>query len=144
MFLSFPPPTKMFQFRGLAHLTVWYDSIIPGCPIRISADQLVFANPRSFSQLTTSFVAFESLGIPHLLFLTFLTATAPFAKLLQTLSHSLIMSMNSLSLLGRVTVAAFTQTTAYITDYPLGTLVENKGVEPLTSCVQSRRSSQLS
>ena len=97
MFLSFPPPTKMFQFRGLAHLAVWYDSIIPGCPIRISADQLVFANPRSFSQLTTSFVAFESLGIPHLLFLTFLTATAPFAKLLQTLSHSLIMSMNSLS-----------------------------------------------
>ena len=95
MFLSFPPPTKMFQFRGLAHLAVWYDSIIPGCPIRISADQLVFANPRSFSQLTTSFVAFESLGIPHLLFLTFLTATAPFAKLLQTLSHSLIMSMNS-------------------------------------------------
>ena len=134
----------MFQFRGLAHLTVWYDSIIPGCPIRISADQLVFANPRSFSQLTTSFVAFESLGIPHLLFLTFLTATAPFAKLLQTLSHSLIMSMNSLSLLGRATVATFTQTTAYITDYPLGTLVENKGVEPLTSCVQSRRSSQLS
>ena len=134
----------MFQFRGLAHLTVWYDSIIPGCPIRISADQLVFANPRSFSQLTTSFVAFESLGIPHLLFLTFLTATAPFAKLLQTLSHSLIMSMNSLSLLGLATVDAFTQTTAYITDYPLGTLVENKGVEPLTSCVQSRRSSQLS
>ena len=114
MFLSFPPPTKMFQFRGLAHLTVWYDSIIPGCPIRISADQLVFANPRSFSQLTTSFVAFESLGIPHLLFLTFLTATAPFAKLLQTLSHSLIMSMNSLSLLGHVTVDAFTQTTALV------------------------------
>ena len=114
MFLSFPPPTKMFQYRGLAHLTVWYDSIIPGCPIRISADQLVFANPRSFSQLTTSFVAFESLGIPHLLFLTFLTATAPFAKLLQTLSHSLIMSMNSLSLLGRVTVDAFTQTTALV------------------------------
>ena len=114
MFLSFPPPTKMFQFRGLAHLTVWYDSIIPGCPIRISADQLVFANPRSFSQLTTSFVAFESLGIPHLLFLTFLTATAPFAKLLQTLSHSLIMSMNSLSPLGRVTVATFTQTTALV------------------------------
>ena len=134
----------MFQFRGLAHLSVWYDSIIPGCPIRISADQLVFANPRSFSQLTTSFVAFESLGIPHLLFLTFLTATAPFAKLLQTLSHSLIMSMNSRPSRELVTVGEFKHTTAYITDYPLGTLVENKGVEPLTSCVQSRRSSQLS
>ena len=135
----------MFQFRGLAHLTVWYDSIIPGCPIRISADQLVFANPRSFSQLTTSFVAFESLGIPHLLFLTFLTATAPFAKLLQTLSHSLIMSMNSYDhpkvIFVTIAILIFY---CLLTDYPLGTLVENKGVEPLTSCVQSRRSSQLS
>ena len=88
----------MFQFRGLARLSARYDSIVPGCPIRTSADQLVFANPRGFSQLTTSFLAFESLGIPHLLFLTFSTATAPFAKLLRTLSHSLIMSMNSYDL----------------------------------------------
>ena len=80
MFLSFPPPTKMFQFRGLAHPKVWHDSIVPGCPIRTSADQLVFANPRGFSQLTTSFVAFESLGIPHLLFLTFYYHTSPFCK----------------------------------------------------------------
>ncbi len=36
-----------------------------GCPIRISADQLVCANPRGFSQLVASFVASESLGIPH-------------------------------------------------------------------------------
>ena len=36
-----------------------------GCPIRISADQHSCAAPRSFSQLITSFVAFESLGIPH-------------------------------------------------------------------------------
>ena len=36
-----------------------------GCPIRISADHLVCANPRSFSQLTTSFVASVSLGIRH-------------------------------------------------------------------------------
>ena len=38
---------------------------MPGCPIRTSADQFVCANPRSFSQLTTSFVASESLGIRH-------------------------------------------------------------------------------
>src|SRR5690554_7783224 len=36
-----------------------------GCPIRIPADQIVCADPRSFSQLVTSFVASESLGIPH-------------------------------------------------------------------------------
>ena len=36
-----------------------------GCPIRISADHIVCANPRSFSQLITSFVASGSLGIPH-------------------------------------------------------------------------------
>ena len=118
----------MFQFRGLAHPKVWHDSIVPGCPIRTSADQLVFANPRGFSQLTTSFVAFESLGIPHLLFLTFLTATAPFAKLLQTLSHSLIMSMNSYDLPKAVFV-----TIAILIFYCLSrivlseSLVENKG-----------------
>ena len=30
---------------------------LPGCPIRISTDQCLFATPRSFSQLTTSFLA---------------------------------------------------------------------------------------
>ena len=38
---------------------------MPGFPIQTSADQFVFANPRSFSQLITSFFASESLGIPH-------------------------------------------------------------------------------
>ncbi len=36
-----------------------------GCPIRTSTDQRLFAPPRSFSQLTTSFVVSESLGIHH-------------------------------------------------------------------------------
>ena len=36
-----------------------------GCPIRTPADHALFAGPRSFSQLTTSFFASESLGIPH-------------------------------------------------------------------------------
>ena len=34
-----------------------------GCPIRTSTDQRSFAPPRSFSQLTTSFVVSESQGI---------------------------------------------------------------------------------
>ena len=36
-----------------------------GCPIRISADYRLFAPPRSFSQLITSFIASESQGILH-------------------------------------------------------------------------------
>jgi hypothetical protein len=40
------------------------------CLIRTPADHVLFADPRSFSQLTTSFFAFESLGIPHTPFLT--------------------------------------------------------------------------
>ena len=72
MFLSFPPPTKMFQFRGLAHLTMCQVFYLTGCPIQKSSDQFSFANPRGLSQLTTSFVASKSLGIPHTPFITFL------------------------------------------------------------------------
>ena len=63
IFLYFPAGTKMFQFPALAHLAMWLVFNQPGCPIRISADQLMFANHRSFSQLTTSFLAHRSLGI---------------------------------------------------------------------------------
>ena len=38
-----------------------------GFPIQTSTDQRLFAPPRSFSQLITSFVVSESLGIPHTL-----------------------------------------------------------------------------
>ena len=44
---------------------------MPGCPIRKSADHIVCANPRSLSQLITSFFASKSLGIPHTPFVTF-------------------------------------------------------------------------
>ena len=55
----------MFQFPGFAHLSMFSDFIGEGCPIRKSSDQILFANPRSLSQLITSFFASESLGIPH-------------------------------------------------------------------------------
>ena len=42
-----------------------------GCPIQKSPDQFIFANPRSLSQLITSFFASESQGIPRVPFLTF-------------------------------------------------------------------------
>ena len=36
----------------------------PGCPIRKSTDQRLFASPRGLSQLITSFIAAKSQGIP--------------------------------------------------------------------------------
>lgn len=55
----------MFQFSGFALLSEYYIFNVVGCPIRIPPDHLVCADPRSFSQLITSFFASESLGIPH-------------------------------------------------------------------------------
>ena len=63
MFLSFPTGNEMFQFPVLALFAECCTFIATGCPIRICADQLMFANPRTFSQLTTSFFAARSLGI---------------------------------------------------------------------------------
>ena len=60
----------MFQFPGFASLAGYHAFSVTGCPIRTCADQFLFADPRTFSQLTTSFFASESLGILHTLFLT--------------------------------------------------------------------------
>ncbi len=59
-----------------------------GCPIRISTDHFVCADPRSFSQLITSFIASKSLGILHTPLLTF------FYLFFYSCSYSYIMSMN--------------------------------------------------
>ena len=62
----------MFQFPALASiLDGWYSFRIPGCPIRRFTDQGLFAPPRDFSQLITSFIASESQGIRHAPLLTF-------------------------------------------------------------------------
>ena len=53
----------------------------PGCPIRISPDQFLFADPRSFSQLTTSFFAFGSLGILRSLLFSFSSCESHFDDL---------------------------------------------------------------
>ena len=47
------------------------ESLPAGCPIRRSTDQGIFAPPRGFSQLITSFFASESLGILHVPFSPF-------------------------------------------------------------------------
>ena len=62
---------------------------MPGCPIRISADQLVCANPRSFSQLITSFFASESLGIRHTPLFSFLCFCFLFYSVLYISIYSL-------------------------------------------------------
>ena len=64
LFLSPPPGTKMFQFPGFAPDTVWCTAFSrAGCPIRTRPDQAPFAGPRTFSQLTASFLACRSQGI---------------------------------------------------------------------------------
>ncbi len=49
-------------------LQEWYRFTIPGCPIRKSPDQKLFAPPRGLSQLTTSFVASLCQGIHRMPF----------------------------------------------------------------------------
>ena len=74
-FLSSPRGTKMFQFPrfpsiryGLAYGYLRFAQV--GFPIRISPDQWIFAPPRSFSQLITSFIGSQCQGIhPALLML---------------------------------------------------------------------------
>ena len=74
LLFSFPPGTKMFQFPGLAPMLKprWPFFKRPGCPIRKSADQRLFAPTRGLSQLITSFIASVSLGIRHPPLITFL------------------------------------------------------------------------
>src|SRR5690606_29921316 len=51
----------------------WHVFNMPGCPIRKSTDRVAFADPRGLSQLITSFIASESLGIPRVPLFTFFT-----------------------------------------------------------------------
>src|SRR5690606_5464901 len=62
----------MFQFSAFASIR-WHVFNMPGCPIRKSTDRVAFADPRGLSQLITSFIASESLGIPRVPLFTFFT-----------------------------------------------------------------------
>ena len=59
-----------------------------GCPIRTPADQKLFAPPRRFSQLVTSFFASENQGIHRMLLVTFSSI------ILFLISFAFIMSKN--------------------------------------------------
>ena len=59
-YLDVSVPRVCLPHKGMS------EPLLTGCPIRISSDQGLFAPPRSFSQLITSFVASKSQGIHRL------------------------------------------------------------------------------
>src|SRR6478735_6970464 len=118
----------MFQFSGFAHLSVYYVFNIVGCPIRISTDQFVCANPRSFSQLITSFFASESLGIPHTPLFCLLYYYCMYCYMQCVLSTLLLFSYLNMSM----NVA---RPHRFLNQHRVLALVENIGVDPMTSCV---------
>jgi hypothetical protein len=88
----------MFQFPGFASLLAerYHAFSMVGCPIRTPADQFLFADPRSFSQLITSFFASESLGIPHTLLFYFSLLALKFpTPLLKTSIAKLLLDKSS-------------------------------------------------
>ena len=105
----------------------------PGCPIRKSTDQRLFASPRGLSQLITSFIAAKSQGIPCAPLVTYSILYSFFFFSLSGLTPPGVrpysLSPSSLSKnVGRAFAAP----------------VEDNGFEPMTPCVQGRCSSQLS
>ena len=162
LLFSFPAGTKMFQFPAFASVISTYGCQVfnlTGFPIRRSAGQRSFAPHRSFSQLITSFIACGSLGIRHTPFSSF----SYFVDMSRT--HIIYKEGDTLSILsvlipchkkGRVRFTfAFLVLYHYVKDRVRKTFrrsgsgkhsgeVENNGFEPLTPCLQSRCSSQLS
>ena len=92
--------------------------LLVGFPIRKSPDQVVFADPRGLSQLITSFFASMSQGIHP----------SPFSRFLFTLG---IFSDTEIRF-------SFSSSFQHVKDHRSFEPVENKGLEPLTPCVQGR------
>ena len=109
-------------FSSAGSLLVQGAARAAGSPIRTSADQRPFAPSRGFSQLVTSFFASESQGILRSLLVTYLF---PFLHSSYALLFFSLLTMSK-------------------NFHPSSGSVENNGFEPLTPCLQSRCSSQLS
>jgi hypothetical protein len=134
----------MFRFPAFAPANWWPVSLLMGCPIRTPADQRLLAPPRGVSPLAASFLASWSLGIhrPPLLSFPFsATAFLPARRSRISFSTLFRMSMVSFSPLA----GGFAPRTPprriagfFMTGGILYFLVENKGVEPLTPCLQGR------
>ena len=132
-------------------------------------DQGLFAPPHDFSQLITSFIACKSLGIHRTPFLTCLHAPhccgrcllkvvrfSKFNEFMRLISLMLMPLVNSLEdylyclKFARI-LSRFLSKESCVVQYVKDRLqlnccdqVENNGFEPLTPCLQSRCSSQLS
>ena len=146
----------MFQFSGFTLLSEYHVFNMVGCPIRKFTDQFVCANPRNLSQLITSFFASESLGIPirpyFCLLLSFLFCIhCPKNSILCLSTFKCIVSqyVNELwpwkipKFKFQIPIIGFWYF-IFFEICPLGFGGEYR-VEPMmTSCVQGRRSSQLS
>ncbi len=122
-------------------------SIPAGWPIRKSAGQRVFAPRRGLSQLITSFFASESQGILHVPLSPFLcfSCNDPPRILLHGASgcsiRFFLLLVSSVRVCGRVPRFQYVNA---LFPVPHLRMVENNGFEPLTLCLQSRCSSQLS
>ena len=153
----------MFQFPALAPRNArWPASSRPGCPIRRSADQRPFAPTRGLSQLVTSFIACVSQGIHRPPFSVFLLRPIPLRGWERAYFQSYLFppaivagGIGTLFLLDCKTLQCclcqyvkcrLPSVRARPCGAPqaLGERVENNGFEPLTLCLQSRCSSQLS
>ena len=152
----------MFQFPALAPHMWWYTFSISGYPIRKSAHQRIFAPKRGLSQLITSFIASESQGIHRMPLITFAIYTCSNSiTLIKAVAVNILMSLRS-TLCFACTICQWTMFHQFwILNFESwifgGELlmiglrlslnshfVENNGFEPLTPCLQSRCSSQLS
>ena len=70
---------RVFLRMTILFIIRWYSIAVPGSPIRISADLWIFAPPRSFSQLVTSFFGSWCQGIRRMLFFAWPSSKHSFA-----------------------------------------------------------------
>ena len=147
---SFPGGTKMFQFPPFAFHISGMPALWPaGCPIRRFRGQGIFAPNPDFSQLITSFFASVSQGIRHAPLSTFspcnrhYPSTESRRQLILSAVISCLMTMHIfIYAQPGILLLQFFVLCQYVKDLSL--MVENNGFEPLTPCLQSRCSSQLS
>ena len=139
------------------------ESLPAGCPIRKSTDLGIFAPLRGLSQLVTSFFASESQGIPHAPLVDSVISLTSSAKLHLSFCHLTFTSVSpqadgsarlefsiTLVILSfllcvfSLTSALMSQRSCFQPCHCSLFLVEDIGFEPMTPCLQSRCSSQLS
>ncbi len=158
LLFSFPPGTEMFHFPGFASPRLFIQRGINGhYPVGVSPFGYLriiawFAAPRSFSQRPTSFIASNCLGIHRVPFRAWslppLHAFAPRVRkislssfLLFALPSSLVKDRRLRSAhLARLSFSSLADLLRASSSPKLCCLVELIGVEPTTSALQRRRS----